>query len=71
MSASRSTISFTEDNWKAIGHAGNKSKVVNVALSFYFDSKKLLKKREEEFILGELAHYENTGESYNLDETFN
>ncbi len=71
MSASRSTISFTEDNWKAIGNADNKSKMVNVALSFYFDSKKLLKKKEEEFILGELAHYENTGESYSLEATFN
>lgn len=70
MGASRSTISFTEDNWKAIRNADNKSKVVNVALNFYLDSKRLLKKKEEEFILNELAHYENTGESYSLEETF-
>ena len=71
MSAARSTISFTEDNWKAIGNTGNKSKVVNVALNFYFDSKKLLRKKEEEFILKELAHYEETDESYSMEETFN
>lgn len=30
---------------------------------------RLLRKKEEEFILNELAHYENTGESYSFEET--
>lgn len=51
--------------------SSNKSKVVNTALKFYFDSKELLKKKEEEFILNELAHYEQTGEIYTFEETFN
>ncbi len=71
MSISRSSISFTEDNWNKIENASNKSKVVNTALQFYFDSKELLKKREEEFILNQLAHYEETGEVYTFEETFN
>lgn len=71
MSASRSSISFNEENWSKIQAASNKSKVVNTALKFYFDSKELLKKKEEEFILNELAHYEATGEVYTFEETFN
>ena len=70
MVASRSTISFTEENWNEIQKTSNKSKMVNSALKFYFDAKNLLKKREEEFILNELAHYEETGESYSFEETF-
>lgn len=70
MSASRSTISFTEQNWEKLAVSGNKSKTVNVALKFFFDSKKLLKEKEEEFILNELQHYEDTGESYSFEETF-
>ncbi len=70
MSASRSTISFEEQNWKSLQNAPNKSKVVNIALKFYFDSKATLKKKEEEFILNELAHYEETGETYSFEETF-
>lgn len=49
----------------------NKSKLVNKALEFYFGSKKLLKQKEEEFILDELAHFESTGEMYSFEETFN
>lgn len=71
MSASRSTISFEEQNWKALQNVPNKSKIVNIALKFYFDSKVTLKKKEEEFILNELAHYEETGEAYSFEETFN
>lgn len=71
MPASRSSISFTEDNWDKIQSASNKSKVVNTALKFYFDSKALLKQKEEEFILKELSHYEDTGEVYSFEETFN
>ncbi|PJC37274.1 hypothetical protein CO046_01295 [Candidatus Peregrinibacteria bacterium CG_4_9_14_0_2_um_filter_53_11] len=71
MSVSRSTISFSEQNWKKLANAENKSKTVNLALKFYYDSKELLKEKEEEFILNELQHYENTGESYGFDETFN
>lgn len=71
MPASRSTISFNEDNWNKMQKSSNKSKVVNTALKFYFDSKELLKKKEEEFILNELAHYEQTGEIYTFEETFN
>lgn len=70
MSASRSTISFDENNWELLQKETNKSKLVNVALHFYFDSKKLLKKKEEEFILNELANYEDTGEVYSFEETF-
>ncbi len=71
MTASRSSISFSEDNWDKIQDAKNKSKVVNTALKFYFDSKAILKQKEEDFILSELAHYEETGEVYTFDETFN
>lgn len=59
-----------EDNWKALQKVNNKSKVVNLALSFYFDAKKMLKKKEEDFIFNELQHYEETGEAYDFDETF-
>lgn len=51
--------------------AVNKSKLVNKALEFYFGSKKLLKQKEEEFILNELSHFESTGEKYSFEETFN
>ena len=44
--------------------------MVNAALQFYFDSKELLKQKEEEFILNELANYEETGEAYSFEETF-
>ena len=70
MAASRSTVSFNEENWKALQEVRNKSKVVNLALEFYFDAKKLMKKKEEEFIMNELKHYEETGESYSFEETF-
>ena len=71
MPASRSTISFEEQNWKILQEQKNKSKVVNTALRFYFNSKDLLKKKEEEFIINELAHYENHKETYSFKETFN
>lgn len=71
MLASRSSISFSEDNWNKIQAAKNKSKVVNTALKFYFDSKEIIKKKEEDFILNEWAHYEETGECFTYDETFN
>lgn len=70
MPASRSTISFTEQNWKKLEDSENRSKTVNIALKFFFDSKELLKEREEDFILNELQHYEDTGESYSFEETF-
>lgn len=70
MSTSRSTISFTEQNWAKLAVSSNKSKTVNVALKFFFDSKVLLKEKEEEFILNELQNYEKTGESYSFEETF-
>ena len=71
MTASRSTISFNEKNWKKLKNIKNKSKVVNTALTFYFDSQELLRKKEEEFILKELKHYEETGECYTHEELFN
>ena len=40
------------------------------ALKFYFTAKAALKKKEEEFILNELAHYESTREAYSFEETF-
>jgi len=70
MPASRSTISFTEKNWQKLTNADNKSKTVNIALKFYFDSKKFLQKKQEEFVLKELKHYDDTGESYSFEETF-
>lgn len=70
MPASRSTISFNEPNWEQLQKSKNKSKMVNAALQFYFDSKELLRKKEEEFILNELAHYEDSGEVYSFEETF-
>lgn len=70
MPSSRSTISFTEQNWQKLEASENKSKTVNVALKFFFDSKELLKEKEEDFILNELQHYEDTGESYSFEETF-
>ena len=68
MSVSRTTISFSEQNWKTLKKASNKSAVVNQALQFFFSAKKTLKQREEEFLLNELAHYAETEESYSLNE---
>ncbi len=70
MPASRSSVSFTESNWKKLSRVDNRSKVVNIALQFYFDSKDLLKEKEEEFILAELGHYEDSGEVYSFEDTF-
>lgn len=70
MPASRSTVSFNEENWKALQDVPNKSKVVNLALEFYFDAKRLMKKKEEDFIMNELRHYEASDESYSFEETF-
>lgn len=71
MSASRSTISFNEQNWKQLKDVKNKSQMVNSALQFYFDAKETLRQKEEEFILNELANYEESGEAYSFEETFN
>jgi hypothetical protein len=71
MPASRSTISFNEQNWSQLKDVKNKSKMVNAALQFYFDAKEVLRQKEEEFILQELAHYEDSGEVYSFEETFN
>jgi hypothetical protein len=70
MIAARSTISFTEENWTAVAKEKNKSKLVNKALELYLGTKKLLKQKEEEFLLNELAHLESTGETYSFEETF-
>ncbi len=70
MPASRSTISFQDQNWKKLQKEKNKSRLVNKALHFYYSSQELLKKKEEEFILNELAHFEQTSESYTFEETF-
>lgn len=71
MSVSRSTISFDQVNWSKLKNEKNKSRVVNAALRFFYDSKKAVEKAETDFILSELAHYEETGESYSADEVFN
>jgi len=42
---------------------------MNDAVKFFVSAKKSLKKKEEEVILNELAHFEETGESYSLKET--
>ncbi len=68
MSVSRTTISFNEQNWKEVAKTKNKSAFVNDAVKFFISAKKTLKLREEEFILNELAHFEETGESYSLRE---
>lgn len=70
MTASRSTISFTEDNWAKLSKSKNKSQVVNAALAFYFDGCEMLSQKEEEFILNELEHYRVTGECYSTEEVF-
>jgi len=70
MTTARSTISFTGNNWEKLKSAKNRSKTVNLALSFYFESQKVLKKKEEEFILNEVAHYRDSEESYTFEETF-
>jgi len=70
MAASRSTVSFTEKNWKELKKIGNKSKVVNFALAFYFNAQKILKQKEEEYILNELKNYQDTQESYSFEDTF-
>lgn len=71
MSVTRSTISFEPENWSKIQGADNRSRLVNEALAYFFSAKDFLKEKEEEFILGELAHYKKTGEHYSFDETFN
>ena len=70
MSVTRSTIAFSPDNWEKIEKTNNRSRLINEALSYFFNAKEFLKEKEEEFILGELAHYKNTGEHYTFDETF-
>jgi len=70
MSVTRSTVSFTENNWNRITDASNKSKLVNEALSYFFAAKDYLKEKEEEFILNELKHYKDSGEHYTFEETF-
>jgi len=69
MPASRTTISFNEKNWKALLKAKNKSALVNQALQFFLSAKMTLQQKEEEFILCELEHYNETGESYSLVES--
>lgn len=71
MTVIRSTISFQEKNWNKVKGVKNRSKLVNDALENYFRMKNFLKEKEEEFILNEFKHYEETGESYTFDETFN
>ncbi|MBT5808548.1 hypothetical protein HOI18_04720 [Candidatus Uhrbacteria bacterium] len=68
MPASRTTISFNEQNWKEVSKAKNKSAFVNNAVNFFVSTKKALKKKEEEFLLNELAHFEETNETYSLEE---
>lgn len=70
MSVTRSTVSFTDQNWNEVSKAKNKSRLVNQALTYFFDAQKFLKEKEEEFILNELKHYQDTGEHYTFDETF-
>lgn len=71
MAASRSSISFEQENWQKLQNEENKSQTVNIALRFYYSSRDRLKQAEEEFILNELVNFENTGESYSEDEVFN
>ncbi len=70
MKASRSTVSFTSDNWSKLLKVPNKSLLVNKALEFYFSAQDHVKKAEADFIMKEIAHYESTGESYSHEETF-
>lgn len=70
MPAIRSTISFTQKNWKNIQDEKNRSKLVNTAVEYYLKAQNFLQEKEQEFILQELNHYEDTGESYSFDETF-
>lgn len=70
MTATRSSISFNQNNWKQIANSKNRSALVNKALEYYFKAQAFLKSKEEEFILSELEHYQKTGEHYTFDETF-
>ena len=71
MSASRSTVSFTEKNWEKLSQVKNKSLLVNTALKFFFDAEDVVTKTEKEFILSELKHYKKSGESYKLKDVIN
>jgi hypothetical protein len=70
MTATRSTISFTKENWKHIEKANNRSQVVNSAIKYYFESQKFLEEKEKEFILSEFKKYSKTKKSYSFKETF-
>ena len=70
MSVTRSTVSFTENNWNKISGTSNRSKLVNDALAYFFAAKDYLKEKEEEFILNELKHYQDSDEHYTFEETF-
>ena len=48
----------------------NRCLTVNKAVSYYFAAQEYLKKKEKEFILGELDHFKATGEHYTFEETF-
>jgi len=71
MAVNRTTISVNQDNWAKIKNVKNRSKVINVALEYYFKAQEFLANKEQEFILTELNHYLETGESYSFEETFN
>lgn len=58
MTITRSTISFTQQNWQGLKNAPNRSKLVNKALSYYFKAQNFIKNKEEEFLLLELADYQ-------------
>lgn len=70
MTATRSTISFTKDNWKHLEKADNRSQIVNKAIKYYFDSQKFLEEKEKEFIFSEFKKYSKTKKSYSFEETF-
>ena len=70
MAATRTSISFNQNNWEKLAAEPNRSKIVNEAVDFFYNAQKFLKEKEEEFILGELAHYQKTGEHYTFEETF-
>ena len=71
MSVTRSTVSFTQQNWQGLKNAPNRSKLVNKALDYYFKAQNFIKDKEEEFLLLELADYQqNPAKGKTFEEIF-
>ena len=71
MGVTRSTVSFNQENWEDLKNTSNRSKIVNKALSYYFKAQNFVKEKEEEFLLLELADYQqNPTKGKTFEEVF-